>query len=122
MSTNINQYVGYGILMTPKEWQELTKSFSKEWHENVMDSYRSSVFDNKWAEINGFSLIDDPMNDEFYFYGKIYAKSTEDAPLDMLAVEIPNQELRYDLFHAYQALFKQKPNKDAQFVVLAIYR
>ncbi len=121
MSTNINQYIGYGILMTPKEWKELTKAFPEEWYRNLSESYNSSAFDNKWVEINGFTFIDDPMCEEFYFYGKIYAKSTEDKSLGLLGVEVPNQELRYNLFHAYQALFKQKPNKDPQFVIMTTY-
>lgn len=122
MSTQINQYLGYGILMSKSEWKELTENFDDDWHEALNDAYADSAFDTKITEINGFSLISDSWCNDFYFYGKCFAKSANESHLETTAVDVVSQELRYDLFHSYEKLFKKKTSKDAQYVLLTVYR
>lgn len=122
MSTQINHYIGYGILMTKAEWEELTKEKTEEWHEKLHKDYLDSAYNTEIAVVNGFTFVSNIADDDFYFYGKVYAKGAEDEPLETAGIDIPSQELKYDLFYAYQKIFGVKPSKDAQFVVMTVYR
>lgn len=78
MSTQVNQYCGYGYMLPYRSVMDCLNSlYGEQGMDNIVDSYYDSAFDDTIVEINGFSMVIDGHSGEYVFFGKIFAKVYE---------------------------------------------
>ena len=90
--------------------------------ENLFDAYHDSAYDQKIAEVNGFSMIDDGMNGEYIFFGKIEQKSQCDCPLNLYKSVMPSSKIKKLLNEEIINLFGTDFGMKPTCIVFAHYR
>lgn len=95
MGVQTNQYAGFGYWLDYKQAEAaLEAKYDEDGIEEIFDKYHDSAYDQKIVEINGFSMISDGMNGEYFFFGKIDAKSEVYEPLHVAVAKVPSAKVK----------------------------
>lgn len=100
MSTQINQYLIWGIRL-PYKWHEEWERVNEKpdgFYEHFEEFMDDSAFDSKIVHKDGIFMIFDGCNGKFIFIGRVIAKSRDgymigDPPIDMGPLTEIEQEL-----------------------------
>ena len=123
MSTQTNQYAGFGYWLNYEQAQStLEAKYSEEQIEDIFDKYHDSAYDQKIVEINGFSMISDGMSGEYFFFGKIDAKSEVHEPLNVVIVKAPSFKVKKALKEEVIKVFGTDFGIEPVYVVFTHYR
>lgn len=114
MSVQTNQYAGFGYWLDYKQAEAaLEAKYDTDQIEDIFDKYHDSAFDKKIVEINGFSMITDGMDGNYFFFGKIDAKSEVYEPLNVTIAKIPStkvkKSLKEEIVNVFGTDFNMKP-------------
>lgn len=123
MSVQTNQYAGFGYWLDYKQAEAaLEAKYDEDSIEDIFDKYHDSAYDQKIVEVDGFSMISDGMNGEYFFFGKIDAKSEVYEPLNVAVAKVPfakvKKALKEQIINVFGTDFNIKPN----YLVFTHYR
>lgn len=106
MSTQINQYMGYGYMLDyPSARQALIDKWGEGKMDDILDQYHDSAFDSKIVEINGCSLILDGCGGKYLFFGKVFSKTKDGKYLDTQKVEKVKKHIKLTVSYEFKAVF-----------------
>ena len=123
MSVQCNQYIGYGYLLDFKQAQEvLVKVHGEEGYEELADKYHDNAFNTDIVEVYGCSMIEDGMNADYTFFGKIYAKTKNYEPFESMSIPEPSERDKIIVEHEFNRLFDNQLEVDPSLQIIAHYR
>ena len=124
MSVQTNQYLGWGYLIDFKKARDvLVDKHPEEGYENLSDEYHDSAFDDEIVEVHGCSMIEDGMNGDYTFFGKIYAKSSNGELLSTMEMPEVTERDRIITEHEFSRVFCEMFNADKpQYFLITHYR
>lgn len=119
----MNQYAGFGYFLNHKEAiKSLEAKYDEDKIEDIFDKYHDSAYDQKIVEVNGFSMIDDGMNGEYTFFGKIDQKSQCDCLLNLYVSVMPVAKVKKSLIEEIINIFGTDFGMKPTCIVFAHYR
>lgn len=119
----MNQYLSYGYLLPyDKARNALEKIHTEDGAEEIFDKYYDSAYDKKIIEIEGFSIIQDGMNGEYIFFGKIYKKSRVHEPLSTTTMPKVTAKVKKQLVEQCIKLFGDTFEVKSETILLTHYR
>lgn len=123
MGVQTNQYSGFGYWLDYKQAEAaLEAKYDEDGIEEIFDKYHDSAYDQEIVEVNGFSMISDGMSGEYFFFGKIDAKSEVHEPLDVAVAKVPSAKvkkaLKEEIVNVFGTDFGIKPGS----IVFTHYR
>lgn len=123
MSIQVNQYVGYGYILPYKETEKiLEKKYGEDNMEDLYDKYYDSAYDKKIVEINGFSMINDGMSGQYFFFGKIFVKTKTDEMVETMELPKLNTKVKKELLTEFQNVFGYAPPSAPNICIISHYR
>ena len=119
----MNQYAGFGYFLDYKKAIEaLEAKYDEDKIEELFNMYHDSAYDQNIVEIDGFSMLDDGMNGEYFFFGKIEQKSQCDCPLSLYSFVSPPSKVKKLLTEKLINIFGTDFGLKPTCVVFAHYR
>lgn len=123
MSVQRNQYVGFGFMIDFKEAREhLIEKLTEQGYEDLSDQYHDSAFDDKIVEVHGCSMIEDGMNGDYTFFGKIYAKSEDHSAIDTMELPAVTERDRIITEHEFTRIFGTDYELEPKLYIITHYR
>lgn len=123
MSVQCNQYVCYGYMLDFKEARDiLIEQLGEEGYEEFADKYHDNAFKPEIVEVHGCSMIEDGMNGDYTFFGKIYAKSSNYEPLETMEIPEPTDRDRIITEHEFTRIFGTHFDAKPKLQIIAHYR
>lgn len=124
MSVQCNQYLGWGYMLDFTKAQDVLVSLNgEEGYEEIADKYHDNAFKPDIVEVYGCSMIEDGMNGEYTFFGKIFAKSENDVPLSTTSMPEVTERDRIITEHEFKRMFGELFNSDKpQYYLITHYR
>lgn len=123
MSSQYNQYAGFGYFVDGKEAiKQLESKYTEEEIEDMFDKYHDSAFKTSTVEVDGCSMIRDNMSDKYLFFGKIFQKSDNYYPLHkVLPVKLSKKD-REHIKTQFEKIFGTEFKAEQTHVVFTHYR
>jgi hypothetical protein len=123
MSVQRNQYVGFGFMIDFKEArQTLIDSLGEEGYEEFSDKYSDNAFNDEIVEVHGCSIIEDGMNGDYTFFGKIYAKSEDHSTIDTMELPAVSERDRIITEHEFTRIFGTDYELEPKLYIITHYR
>lgn len=123
MSVQCNQYIGYGFMLDYDQAMDaLTNIHGEDAVEEVLDAYYDSAYDTKIVEIQGCSILMDSMGGDYFFFGKLYAKSENYEALPTMVIPTPSLDEIVNLDNEFKRVFGTELNPTADVYFIANYR
>lgn len=123
MSVQINQYLGFGYMLSYSEGMKaLNKLHSEEKAEEIQDEYHDSAFNEDIVEVNGCSMIVDGMNGKYIFFGKIFEKSQNYEHLNTMSMPKVSAKIKKNVQEQIQLVFGTDFSMKPQITLITHYR
>ncbi len=109
MSVQINQYLVYGFYLPFKEARQfLIDKHTEDGYTEIADNYHDSAFKKDIVAINGCSLIEDGMNGEYTFFGKIFKKASDGCHLETSEMPKVGKKIKDNVIKEFEEMFGNK--------------
>ncbi len=123
MSVQRNQYLGFGYMIDFKEAREHhIEKRGEQGYEELSDNYHDSAFDDKIVEVLGCSMIEDGMNGDYTFFGKIYAKSENYETINTTELPTVAERDRIITEHEFTRIFGTDYELEPKLYIITHYR
>lgn len=123
MSVQCNQYIAYGYMLDFKQAREILIGLhGEEGYELLADEYGDNAFKPDIVEVHDCSMIEDGMNGEYTFFGKIYAKSSNYEPLESMTIPEPTVRDKIIVEHEFKRVFDNQLDAEPAVHFIAHYR
>ena len=124
MSVQCNQYLAWGYMLDFNQAQEvLVKLHGEEGYEELVDKYYDSAFKPDIVEVYGCSMIEDGMNGQYTFFGKVFAKSENYEHLQTTSMPEIDDKTRIVTEHEFNRVFGEMFNsEEPQYFLITHYR
>lgn len=123
MSVEINQYLGYGILLPYQETRTLLDEiYDEENLEILFNEYHDSAYKKEIVEVDGCSMIVDSMSGKYIFFGKILDKSTQYEPLNTMVIPKVSSKIKKTIIEQYKKVFNKDDQIKLDMILLSHYR
>lgn len=124
MSVQQTQYIGYGYMLDyEKARAALIELYGEDGYESLSEKYSDNAFSDDITEVHGCSMIEDGMNGEFTFFGKIFVRSRNYGALPTMAMPEITERVRIITEHELLRVFGELFNADKpQHYLITLYR
>ncbi len=124
MSVQINQYLVYGFYLPFKEARQyLNDKYTEDGYTEIADKYHDSAFKKDIVSINDCSMIEDGMNGEYTFFGKIFKKTSDGCHLETSEMPKVGKKIKDNVKKEFEAMFRDKfSDFHAKIMLITHYR
>lgn len=124
MSIQINQYLVYGFYLPFKEARQcLIDKHTEDGYDEIADKYHDNAFKKDIVAINDCSLIEDGMNGEYTFFGKIFKKASDGCHLETSEMPKVGKKIKDNVKKEFEAMFGDKfSDFHAKIMLITHYR